>query len=99
MISSRVQENTGLTDHADFAGDYIVDQMKRGSWRVYGDGSGYSSTSGQTIAKGKVLRDEHGRVREFDTKAEAEAEAWRLTKEAQSRRRAFIQRKKEAGFA
>jgi hypothetical protein len=78
VISSRVQEKTGLTDHADFAGDHIVDRTESGKWRLYEDGSGYSGTSGQTIAKGKVLRDENGRIRNFDSKAEAEGVAWIL---------------------
>lgn len=90
MISDRVQreENTGLTDSADFEGDYIVDRMRNGQWRVYQDGSGYSGTSGATIHKGKVLRDENGVVRNFFDKAEASAEAWRLTRERQARVRA-----------
>jgi hypothetical protein len=85
MISNRVQEQTGLTDNAEFAGDYIVDKTAGGRWRIYDDGSGYSSTSGATIAKGKVVRDINGIIRNFATQAGAEAEAWRLTRERQER--------------
>lgn len=89
MISNRVQEQTGLSDQADFAGDYIVDCTKRGTWRVYEDGSGYSGTSGQTIRRGKALRDLSGSIQNFATKEAAEAEGWRLTRERQERVRAY----------
>lgn len=88
MISARVQEQTNLTDQADFAGDYIIDCTSSGLWRIYEDGTGYSGTSGQTIAKGKVLRD-NGMIRNFGTRKEAEAQAWLLTQERQARVRAF----------
>ena len=73
MISDRVAQE--FDKDADFFSvegmDYILLPTKQG-WKIYEDATGYSSVSGQVIAKGKVVRVD-GKPVVFPSKAEAEA--------------------------
>ena len=53
---------------------YMLCPMKGGKWRVYEDGTYYTANSGQTMVKGKVMRDVDGSM--FTFKSQADAEAW-----------------------
>jgi len=70
-VSARTQEITGLSEDSDREGDYIIDRTARGKWRIYHEDDGYSSAGGQTIGKGKVLRDFDGCIVEMPTKEQA----------------------------
>ena len=74
MISDRVaQEFDKDADFFSVEGEaYILLPTKQG-WKIYEDATGYSSVSGQVIAKGKVIRTPLGKVAAFPSKAEAEA--------------------------
>lgn len=60
-------------------GEWAID-LVRGKWRIYEDeGTGYSTTTGQIIYRGKVVKRydpeagaNEGRIAQFNTKAEAE---------------------------
>lgn len=72
MISDRVARD--FDDRADFFSvgkdDFILLPTKQGEWKIYEDATGYSQTSGQVIAKGKVIRID-GKPALFKTKEAA----------------------------
>ena len=68
-VSGRVHTIT-IPDAAEYEGDFIISPA-RSKWRVYHDGEGYSSTSGQVLKLGKVVRGEDDKPLSYDTKEEA----------------------------
>ena len=76
-VSGRVREDDA--DLVDFVGDYCV-ALVRKRFRVYQDGSVYTSTSGITVVRGKLMRrwdpdagDQEGKPASFATQEEAVA--------------------------
>lgn len=64
----------------EWAGIFAIAHVQ-GKFRVYEDGSHYSSTSGGVGKRGRVVRDETGKPLTFATQAEAEAWGWSETAE------------------
>jgi len=65
--SFRVRQDDGVVAY----GDYLLGQIRGGKWRVYGDATTYSSTSGQIIIKGLAMRDVDGIMFTFPTEQAA----------------------------
>jgi len=70
MISSKVQQE--LKGKIEFLPRNYMAKLVGKSWRVYADGTGYSQTTGQTLALGKVERDADNKAVKFASVADAE---------------------------
>ena len=70
MISYRVRRED--TSVVEFHGQYIIGRAGK-RVRVYEDDSGYSSTSGGFIKKGKAMRDADDKIISFDNTEQAKS--------------------------
>ena len=70
MISSRVQQE--LRGEIEFISRNHMAKKVGKYWRVYDDATGYSQTSGQTLALGKMERDADDKPVKFASVEDAE---------------------------